>query len=126
LVDGKRVLIVDDHAIVRGIMRSLFESQGFEVWEAADGAEGVRKAEEVKPNLVILDLSMPVMNGLEAARALRSLVPDVPLLMFTNSDGKSLEDEAQSSGISAVAAKADGFDPLLKKANALLKTNQPR
>jgi CheY-like chemotaxis protein len=125
-VDGKRVLIVDDHAIVRGIMRSLFESQGFEVCEAADGAEGVRKAQEVKPNLVILDLSMPVMSGLEAARALRSLVPDVPLLMFTNSDGKSLEDEAQSSGISAVAAKADGFDPLLKKANALLKTNQPR
>jgi CheY-like chemotaxis protein len=72
-VTGKRVLIADDHPVLRGIMRSRLENQGFEVSEAANGAEAVHKAEEVKPDLVVLDLAMPVMNGLEAARILKRL-----------------------------------------------------
>jgi CheY-like chemotaxis protein len=53
VANGKRVLIVEDHPVVRRMMRSLFESQGFQVWDAADGSEGVRKAHELKPDLVI-------------------------------------------------------------------------
>ena len=53
--------------------------------------EGVRKAQAEKPDLIILDLSMPVMNGLEAARELKVLMPRVPLLMFTNNAGTAIE-----------------------------------
>ena len=56
-----------------------------------NGADGVQKAQEIKPSLIILDMSMPVMNGLEAARALKVLMPLVPLLMFTNNAGGILE-----------------------------------
>lgn len=120
MVTSKRVLIIEDHAAVRTVMRSLFEGQGFEVWDAEDGAEGVRKAQELVPDLVILDLAMPVMNGLDAARVLKKLVPKTPLMMFTNSEGKNLEDDARSSGISAVAFKSEGSASLLMKAKALL------
>jgi CheY-like chemotaxis protein len=119
-VTGKRVLIADDHPVLRGIMRSRLENQGFEVSEAANGAEAVHKAEEVKPDLVVLDLAMPVMNGLEAARILKRLSPEVPLVMFTNNAGLILEHEARSSGISAVFSKTDGTDPLVTHVKGLL------
>jgi CheY-like chemotaxis protein len=56
----------------------------------------VEKAQEVHPDLVVLDLSMPVMNGLEAARALKVTMPSLPLLMFTNHIGSVMEDEAKA------------------------------
>ncbi len=117
---GKCVLIVDDHPTVRGMIRSRFESEGFELCDAANGAEAVNKAQEVKPDLVILDLAMPVMNGLEAARILKRLAPEVPLLMFTNTGGSGLEQEARSSGISAVFSKSDGAEAVLVHVNKIL------
>jgi len=119
---GKRVLIVDDFPEIRAAMRSLLEDEGYEVWEASDGAEGVQKAQDVKPDLVILDLLMPVMNGFEAARALRKVLPNVPLLMFTESEMAIVEHQAQSAGIDAVALKSEGAEQLLKKADVLLST----
>ncbi|MGH9551416.1 MAG: response regulator [Terriglobales bacterium] len=118
----RRVLIVDDHAIIRLLVRSLFEAQDLDVSEASDGVEGVRKAQTENPALVILDLSMPVMNGLEAARALKRLRPEIPLLMFTNNDGGLVEAEARSVGIAAVVSKsdADSTQRLLMRATALL------
>jgi len=71
------VLIVDDHALIRRTLRALFVAEGLQVSEAMDGAEGVRKAQELNPGLIVLDLSMPVMNGLEAARKLKSLMAHV-------------------------------------------------
>jgi CheY-like chemotaxis protein len=62
------VMIVDDHAVIRRLLREVFEAEQWEVSDAMDGADGVQKVQEVKPNLIILDLSMPVTNGLEAAR----------------------------------------------------------
>lgn len=85
----------------------MFEPENFEVCDAADGSEGVQKAQAEKPNLIILDMSMPVMNGLEAARKLKVLMPHVPLLMFTNNAGGIMEKEARSAGISAVICKSD-------------------
>ena len=118
-----RVLIVDDHAIIRRLVRSLFEAQELDVSEASNGAEGVQKAQEVNPSLILLDLTMPVMNGLDAARALRLLMPHIPLLMFTNNVGAVMEQEARSAGISAVICKsdADSSHRLLVRAKALLK-----
>jgi CheY-like chemotaxis protein len=72
------VMIADDHAIIRRKLRSVFEAEDWQVSDAKDGAEDVRKAQELKPSLIILDLSMPVMNGLEAARALKLLMHTFP------------------------------------------------
>ena len=129
------VMIVDDHAIIRRMVRKVFEAEHVEVLDAANGAEGVQKvldaangaegvqkAQEVKPGLIILDLSMPVMNGLEAARELKVLMPHVPLLMFTNNAAGIVEKEARSAGISAVISKSDsdGLQQLLTLAKTLL------
>jgi CheY-like chemotaxis protein len=85
---GRGVLIVDDHAAIRDIPALKFNAQGFDVREASNGAEGISRAEELRPDVIILDLSMPVMNGFEAARALKLSMPGVPLLMFTNTVGQ--------------------------------------
>src|SRR5690242_5712237 len=100
-------MIVDDTAVIRRMMRALFEAENFEVSDAVNGADAVQKAQEIKPNLIVLDMSMPVMNGLEAARALKLHMPLVPLLMFTNNAGGILDTEARSAGIVAVISKSD-------------------
>ena len=80
-----RILVADDHAVVRRGVRSLLESQpGLEVCcEAATGIEAVEHVKKTKPNLVLLDLTMPEMNGLEAARAIRAEAPDTDVLILT-------------------------------------------
>jgi len=88
------------------MLHTLFEAQNMEVCEAENGADGVQKAQALHPSLVILDLSMPLMNGLEAARALKSTMPQVPLLMFTNNAGAAA-DEARQAGIFAMVSKSD-------------------
>ena len=117
------VMIVDDHAVIRGMLRAVFEAEDFQVVDATNGAEGIEKANEVKPGLIILDLSMPVMNGLEAARALKLLLPHVPLLMFTNNAGGIVESEARSAGICAVVSKSDSdcSEQLVAHAKSLLR-----
>ena len=116
------VMIVDDQAVIRSMLREIFEPENFDVSDATDGAEGVRKAQAEKPSLIILDLSMPLMNGLEAARELKMLMPAVPLLMFTNNAVGIVEKEARSAGISAVISKSDSdaMRRLLAQAKELL------
>jgi two-component system, chemotaxis family, chemotaxis protein CheY len=116
------VMIVDDHAVIRQMVRALLEAESLVVSDAADGAEGVQKAQAENPDLIILDLSMPVMSGLEAARKLKVLLPHVPLLMFTNNSGGVMEQEARSAGISAVISKSGSDSPkqLLAQTKALL------
>lgn len=104
-------MIVDDHAVIRRMIRAVLEAENLEVCDAVNGAEGVQKAQELKPNLIILDMSMPVMNGLEAARALKLLMPLVPLLMFTNNAGGILDTESRSAGILAVVCKSESDAP---------------
>jgi len=78
------VLIVDDSANVRAQIRSQLERSGFEICgEAVDGLEAVEKAPRLKPDLIILDLSMPRMNGIEAARKLSKTCPSVPIILYT-------------------------------------------
>ena len=75
--------------------------------EAANGREAIEKAEQLKPDLIVLDLAMPVMNGLEAARDLQRLLPSLPLVMFTNFNSPQLTNEALSAGVSAVVSKSE-------------------
>jgi two-component system vancomycin resistance associated response regulator VraR len=96
-------------------MRRCFESEsGWQVCgEAASGQEAIEKAQELQPNFIILDLSMPGMNGLEAARALNGLMPAVPLVMFTSFITNQLEHEARSAGIKRVIGKSEPLANLL-------------
>jgi NarL family two-component system response regulator LiaR len=103
------VVVVDDHDLFRTGLRGLLEDQGIAVvGEAADGAEGVRLALHAKPDVVVMDLNMPVMNGVEATRRLVVEQPDAKVLVLTiNEDDESAFD--------AIAAGAVGF--LLKDAS---------
>ena len=119
----KSVLIVDDHEAIRRELRRLFESQPeFTVCgEAVDGADAISKAEQLSPDLVILDLAMPEMNGLEAAGALRYMLPDARLFLLTAYNNRELELAALQQGIHAVFSKYDNPDGLIRRARAELK-----
>ena len=82
---AKTILIVDDNAYVRQMICEAFKRESdFEVCgEAENGKEAIDQALALHPDLIVLDLSMPVMNGLDAARELKNRMPSVPLLMFT-------------------------------------------
>jgi DNA-binding NarL/FixJ family response regulator len=117
----KCVLIVDDHAVVRKGLRSLFTSNGFAVCgEAVNGPDAIEKAKELQPDLILLDLSMPVMNGLAASREISKIMPDVPLLMFTTDSSSELEEEAHRAGIGEVISKNKPYDRLITQARRLL------
>jgi two-component system, NarL family, nitrate/nitrite response regulator NarL len=120
---AKSVLIVDDHEAVRRELRRLFQSQPeFTVCgEAADGADAISKAEQLSPDLVILDLAMPEMNGLEAAGALRFMLPDSVLFLLTAYKNRELELAAYQSGVRAVFSKYDDLDGLINRARSELK-----
>jgi DNA-binding NarL/FixJ family response regulator len=112
----RTILIVDDNAHIRKSLRWLLEQElDWQVCgEASNGAEGVSAAARLKPDVVLLDLSMPVMNGIDAARELKKLIPKTHLLMFTSFPTPVIEDAARSVGIEAFVAKSDGATTLLE------------
>jgi DNA-binding NarL/FixJ family response regulator len=119
---AKTVLIADDNAFIRHTLCELFQSQAdFVVCaEAENGKDAIDKAWELRPDLIVLDLSMPVMNGLDAARILRRIMPTVPLIMFSEYSNAFSEQEARSAGISALISKAEHVSVLVDKARSLL------
>ena len=103
------VLLVDDSPSIRRALRIVFEQNPDCVvcGEACDGHEAIDKAHRLQPDLVILDLSMPRMNGLDAARALKRVRPAIRLLMFTSFKTAQLEDAALAAGCVAVFDKSE-------------------
>ena len=102
----KHILIADDSSFLREHLRDLIERHpGWEVSEAADGAEAVRKSQQSAPDAVVLDLRMPEMDGLAAGRRLRQLMPELPMALFSSDTSSQLERAAQASGIRAVFSK---------------------
>ena len=118
----KSVLIAEDHAPTREALCSLFTTQkDFEVCGGAEnGQEAVEIAQVLRPDLVVLDLSMPVMDGIAAARALRQLMPAVPIIVFSEYSDVLSEREARSEGISALVSKTEPVSVLLDKARSVL------
>ena len=105
----KRILIVDDSELVRGLVREFIESlPGFEVCgEASDGLEGVEKGLELKPDLIVLDFSMPRINGLQAALMLHEIVPKTPIILFTVFKDAVLSRLAHNAGVASIVSKTD-------------------
>jgi DNA-binding NarL/FixJ family response regulator len=118
----KCILIVDDHEYIRKSVRSFLESQaGYEVCgEAVDGYDAIEKAQELKPDLIILDMSMPRMGGVEAAPILKKLLPQTPIVLFT-SHGSLSGFDAQAVGIDVVVAKGSGMSALIDSLENLLQ-----
>ena len=119
---AKTILVVDDNAYIRRELCKLFKrEEGFEICgEAANGEEAIAKALELHPDLIVLDLSMPVMNGLDAARELKRLMPDVPIIMFTSYCDSSTEQQIRLVGITEVVSKSQPAAILVSKARSLL------
>lgn len=118
----KFILIVDDNESIRQALCELFEQESdFEVCgEAQNGKEAILKAQELHPDLIVLDLSMPVMNGFDAARVLKRLMPTVPLIMYSAFGDKVAEHQARLIGISDVVSKSEHASVLIDKARGLL------
>src|SRR5467141_2144446 len=117
-----RILVIDDGDSVRNIIGVFLEHAGFAVCgEAADGIEGIEQAKKLKPDLIVLDLAMPRMDGMEAALILHKTMPDTPVVLLTlyqNVLGPSLASEL---GVKAVMDKTDGMGKLVKCVHSLLK-----
>jgi DNA-binding NarL/FixJ family response regulator len=88
--------------------------------DAENGREAVEKARQLHPDLILLDLSMPEMNGLDATRVLKQVMPEVPVIMYSAFGDPRTENEALSAGVSAFASKSDRTSVLLGQARHLL------
>src|SRR5207247_10665803 len=100
---AKAVLVVDDNALIRQALCEMFKREAdFEVCgEAENGREAIEKALHLHPDLIVMDLSMPVMNGIDAAGVLKGLMPMVPLMIFSKYSDVFLERDARSAELSA-------------------------
>lgn len=108
-----RILIADDDASIRRLLRRLIESHdGWMVCgDAEDGKDAVAKTTELSPDLVVLDLAMPQMNGLQAGREISHSFPDIPLLLLTVQQvSKELNTEAAHAGFKAAVSKNTGSE----------------
>lgn len=104
---AKAVLVVDDNPAVRKSIRSLFTSEtDFKICgHAENGRDAIEKAYQLRPDLIILDVSMPDMNGLEVARFIAAIMPHVPIIMFSDYADALKTEGARSAGIAAVVSK---------------------
>ncbi len=116
-----RILVADDHEVARSGIRSLLESHaGWEVCaEAKDGRDAVELAATTKPDVVLLDIGMPNLNGLEAARQISSLAPGVAILILTMHDSDNMVREVLRAGARGFLLKSDAGRDLVAAVEAL-------
>jgi two-component system invasion response regulator UvrY len=117
-----RILVADDTPAVRNYLRSLLEQQsGWRVSDqAATGAEALLRVKENPPDIILLDFQMPDLNGIEVARQIAQLFPQIPILMVTIHVSNQLVDEARRTGIRGLCAKWD-VGSIIEAVNALLR-----
>ena len=118
-----RVMIVDDHRVVReGLRMALEVEEDIEVVaEAGDGSEAVAKAQDVRPDLILMDVAMPTMSGIDACHEIKDLLPDTRVVMLTASAAEESVTEALLAGAHGYVLKAAGRDDLLQAIRAVAR-----
>src|SRR5260370_5604084 len=102
-----RILLADDHALIRQGLKALLEKQGFQVVaEASDGQEALRSVEKTQPDIAIIDISMPVLNGVEAARELKKSSPKTKVILLTQHDEDQYVTESLRAGVRGYVLKS--------------------
>jgi DNA-binding NarL/FixJ family response regulator len=116
------VLIVDDSCVVRKVMRDFFETMTDcrIVGEAADGAEAIHQASELRPDLILLDFSMPGLNGIQTASILKRMLPHAHIVVFTMFDTALGSSLSLAVGVDLVVPKAEGLNGLVEAIHCLL------
>ena len=119
---------MDDNPLVRRLLRIAFESDGFSATEAEDGRQAVSLARKQKPDLVILDFSMPVMNGIDAALLMRESLPTTPIILYTVFADLIRNQDVRKFGITETFLKSDSILDLIARAHELIgdRTNGKR
>jgi DNA-binding NarL/FixJ family response regulator len=119
----KRVLIADDTHLMRRLIGDfLAQRPDFEICgEATNGLEAVEKAKELNPDVVLLDISMPVMPGIEAASILRKHLPEAAIILFTMTSEHYRPALLKAVGVDAVLAKADGLKALAETIDSIFE-----
>jgi DNA-binding NarL/FixJ family response regulator len=120
---GVRVLVADDHEVMRmGIRNLIHLRSGWSVCaEASNGCEAVEKTLQYRPDVVIMDITMPVMNGLEAARQIATIQPRIPVILFSMHVSDDLCQHLRSDGILGAVAKADAARDLTQAVETVLQ-----
>ena len=105
----KRILVADDNPMIRKMLCQLFKvEEGYTICaEAPDGQEAIDLALKHRPDLIILDMSMPVLNGIEAARELKKIMPDVPIILFTQHENMGRVILRMDHNVDRVVSKTD-------------------
>jgi DNA-binding NarL/FixJ family response regulator len=122
----KRILIVDDLEHLRKLVRDFLEAElGFHVCgEAIDGFDAIEKAKDPKPDLIVLDLSMPRMNSIQAAPRLKKILPGTPIILFTMHEGLMKKLDVREMGVDAIVAKDRGMSSLGERVRSLLQARE--
>jgi DNA-binding NarL/FixJ family response regulator len=117
-----RILVVDDHDIVTKGITAILHSRGIHVIDdARNGREAVNKARETNPDLIIMDIAMPVLDGFGAAKQIRGFLPNVPILFMSMYSGHQALEQAKAVGAQGFVAKEEAANTLLKAVDAVSK-----
>jgi CheY-like chemotaxis protein len=119
-----RILIVDDEADFRQLLKFWLEKKGYEVLEVGNGQESLVKIKEENPDIVFMDLRMPVMDGVEAIKQIRQFNQDVPIIVISSFVEDPKVKEAMDYGISGVFYKGEEFEKSLVLLESVLRTHK--
>ncbi len=120
--DGQTILIVDDSPTEIHVLKKVLEEKGFKIEVAADGQQGVEKAQEILPDLILMDVVMPVLNGFQATRQLSKNedTANIPVIMVTTKDQEADKNWAKRQGATGYVVKPISADELLSKVSEAL------
>ncbi len=127
LAPAKKILVADDLAMNRELMRDVLESSGYQVMEARDGGEAIREAYSGKPDLILLDIDMPVLNGFAVVKRLRQdkYFGEIPIIAITGLSSREDRERAYDAGFNAFLRKPFNLSNLIEEIECFLGVDPP-